>query len=300
MDNKRIWALTDGRPGNDNQTIAVAGELGKYTVKRITFNKWATLPNLLLGTSSIGIDTKLDEPYPDVIIATGRKLSRVARIIKKNSKAKIIQLMWPEHGVNDFDLIFAPEHDQLSPRKNLISTVGAANRVRPDMLAAEVEKWCKRIPSDNLKFAAVLVGDIDDEEARLLVSHINSMSPYPLITTSRRTSASVIEILKTRIERERYLYEWKPETENPYYGFLGLADFIITTEDSISMMAESCTTGKPVYIMQSAVPKKHKLFSKSLFDAKLARPLLGSTLEVHEYQPLNTLQFITRHISERI
>jgi hypothetical protein len=46
-----------------------------------------------------------------------------------------------------------------------------------------------------------------------------------------------------------YFYRWTPQpTENPYFGFLGLADSIIVTGDSMSMVAEACATRKPVYI----------------------------------------------------
>ena len=76
-----IWALTDGRPGNDNQVIAVAQKLGEYENRRIEFAPCASLPNFFLGTSDLGIFTELDPPCPDIVIAAGRKISRVARII---------------------------------------------------------------------------------------------------------------------------------------------------------------------------------------------------------------------------
>ena len=82
---KGVWALTDGRPGNDNQTIAVASALGDYENKRIEFAPSASLHNMLLGTSDLGIITKLDAPWPKITIGAGRKLARVARIIKKES-----------------------------------------------------------------------------------------------------------------------------------------------------------------------------------------------------------------------
>jgi hypothetical protein len=46
-----------------------------------------------------------------------------------------------------------------------------------------------------------------------------------------------------------YLYEWQPDqSENPYLAYLALADILIVTGESESMLAEAAATGKPVYI----------------------------------------------------
>src|SRR5262249_1170230 len=44
------------------------------------------------------------------------------------------------------------------------------------------------------------------------------------------------------------IFDWAARGDNPYLAFLGLADAIIVTGDSISMLAEACATGKPVHI----------------------------------------------------
>ncbi len=295
-----IWALTDGRPGNDNQVIAVAAALGEYENHQIEFSPSAGLPNFLLGTSDLGIITKLDAPWPNIVIAAGRKLSRVARIIKKespqNNKTKIIQLMWPGYGASDFDIIFTPEHDNLKPRKNVIATNGPPNLMTPQLLKASAEKWQARIPIDEKPAIAVLIGNISEDEVKKLASDLNSTTGYLMITTSRRTPPNIIAILKDRLTRERYLYEWAPNAENPYLGFVALADFIIVTEDSISMMSECVTSGKPTYIFPVDVPEKHKRFSQSLFNSGKARLLKGENLESYNYEPLDTLGFIVGKI----
>jgi hypothetical protein len=45
------------------------------------------------------------------------------------------------------------------------------------------------------------------------------------------------------------LFRWRHgAADNPYLGFLALADSIIVTGDSVSMLIEACVTGKPVHI----------------------------------------------------
>jgi len=41
---------------------------------------------------------------------------------------------------------------------------------------------------------------------------------------------------------------WNGRNENPYLGLLSLADAIVVTSDSVSMISEACFTGKPVYV----------------------------------------------------
>ena len=51
------------------------------------------------------------------------------------------------------------------------------------------------------------------------------------------------------------LYRWRPDDpDNPYLGFLALADRIIVTSDSMSMLVEATATGKPVFVFDLADP----------------------------------------------
>ena len=82
-----IWALTEDRPGNNSQSIGLATALGwPYEVKEVRFSVLARLPNRLLGASRIGIDSarsaSMAPPWPDLVIATGRRLAPVARWIQ--------------------------------------------------------------------------------------------------------------------------------------------------------------------------------------------------------------------------
>ncbi|HEX3209036.1 MAG TPA: ELM1/GtrOC1 family putative glycosyltransferase, partial [Geminicoccaceae bacterium] len=45
------------------------------------------------------------------------------------------------------------------------------------------------------------------------------------------------------------LFRWTREaTDNPYFGYLALADAIVVTCESATMLAEACATRKPVYM----------------------------------------------------
>ena len=59
---KTIWALFDDRVGSVNQAKGIIQALGNeydVTYKHITYNRWASLPNCLLGASKAGISKAL-------------------------------------------------------------------------------------------------------------------------------------------------------------------------------------------------------------------------------------------------
>lgn len=69
------------------------------------------------------------------------------------------------------------------------------------------------------------------------------------MTTSARTSTAAVDVLEKNLDVPRFFFKWaKDATGNPYFAFLGLADELIVTGDSMSMLTEACFTRKPVYI----------------------------------------------------
>jgi hypothetical protein len=73
-----------------------------------------------------------------------------------------------------------------------------------------------------------------------------------LITTSARTPAPAVEALCREVSVPSFLYRWRPDdADNPYFAFLSLAEQLIVTGDSVSMMAEACSTAKPVFLFDT-------------------------------------------------
>ena len=99
---KRIWVLTDDRAGNNAQALGVAESTGfAVETKRVYYTKCAVLPNFLRGATTLGVAretlNEIKPPYPDFVVAAGRRAAPLARYVKKKSagKTKIVQLMFP-------------------------------------------------------------------------------------------------------------------------------------------------------------------------------------------------------------
>ena len=69
---------------------------------------------------------------------------------------------------------------------------------------------------------------------------------------------------------------WDGEGENPYFAFLAAADFVVVTQDSVNMVAEAASTGKPVYIAAVDGDQwRKRLFHADLAEQGIAKPFRG-------------------------
>jgi mitochondrial fission protein ELM1 len=109
-----------------------------------------------------------------------------------------------------------------------------------------------------------------------------------LATTSRRTGPEATEAIGAGLGRVLHqLYRWGEPGENPYTGFLALADAIVVTADSIGMLSEACATAAPVFVAapELAGPRQKRLIA-GLIQAGHARHL-GRGLAEWKRTPLD-------------
>lgn len=293
----KIWALLDDRMGNVNQVLGVAEALKMpFEVKKINYNKWVKLPNLLRGASVLGIDEKslpeidlAPDSLPDLIIGAGRRIYPLMRYLKKKSggKTKIVQLMNPGlAGFRQADLIVLPMHDRYKGHsKNVVQTLGAPHRVTEDKLKDELEKWRPVFEKYPQPRVSVIVGGatkkapFTEQMAEQLALSVLNMEPASiLVTTSRRTPKEVVALLERMFPpKKTYFYKFGDQGENPYFGLLAWGSSIVVTGDSMSMCSEACAAGVPVYIFapKGTMGRKHQLFHRQLYRSGYAT-MLGS------------------------
>jgi hypothetical protein len=70
-----------------------------------------------------------------------------------------------------------------------------------------------------------------------------------LICGSYRTPQAAMKAVAENVRVPARIFDWREaRRDNPYLALLGLARAIVVTGDSMTMLAEACATGKPVYI----------------------------------------------------
>lgn len=284
-----IWGLVDDRAGHSTQTVGLLEHLGvPYSKKTMHYNALAALPNLF-NPSGLAHLTKesLEEiapPYPDMVVAAGRRLAPVLRAIKRASPDTItIYLMWPDK-INGLDLIIAPRHDNPPPYKNVIETSAPLTAITEKGLNAARVTFTQHVAHLPKPWIAVCLGapikgmeyTLDDWRSMIAKCQRLARKGALLITTSRRTPLEVEEMLEREITGPSYLHFYHAGSSyNPYTGFLACADAICVSGDSLSMCAEAVATGKPLFIHapEHATAYKHLAQHQVFYDNKLAMPL---------------------------
>ena len=321
---KSVWVLADQYIGNLNQCLGVAEALGlPHHTKRISYNYLARLTNLVLGSTLVHVSkdraSTILAPWPDVVIASGRRTVPVARAIKHFSGGRtfLVQTMWPGPPTVDLDLIATPFHDRPKTHTNLIRTIGAPHNVTQRRLKSAAEEWQQRLGNVSRPRIALLVGgntrrykfnpELATRLGREVSALVRKWGGGLLVSTSRRTDLAAREALLKSLEGCGEIYVWRDEYgDNPYLAYLALSDAVIVTGDSTSMCTEACATGRPVYIFAPAhaTAPKHKRLHRMLYEYGSAQPLSAAlnsaTLTGWSYEPINDAAIIAREIGRRI
>ncbi len=311
---QKILVLTDHRPGTNNQSLALAQEIGlEYEVIEVKHSFLSMLPNFFLNSSWLRLEKNSGEAlqnklqkdgYPDLIISGGRRLAVIAKIIKEQSEfySRIIQIMKPQLPVTVFDIIILPEHDEFKYRqdKRLIFMIGALNLITKDSLSLAKEQFLTTIGANKKNKIALLLGGktrgykFSKSQAVDLAKFINKIAKKEkatiLIANSRRTEEKINKILKNNLDCDYQFFDWKDyksSNRNPYKAILAYSDKLIVSADSISMISECCSTQKPTYVFNcNKMPsKKHQRFLQYMLRNVFVKKLNTNKGYLKEFEP---------------
>ncbi len=205
----------------------------------------------------------LEGPWPDLIITVGRRPSMAALWVRRQSgnRTRIVLVGKPSGRMGEFALVVASAENQMPPLANFLPTTLPLMRVKAEEVDAEAQAWEARFGQLRRPLIAMLVGGetnpfvMNPAVAKRLAATarwvVEELGGTPYVTTSRRTGAGVLEVLRAELPPEAVLYEWYADADpadNPYRALLGSADGFIVTGDSVSMMVEVIYLHKPLAI----------------------------------------------------
>ncbi|MGB4106997.1 MAG: mitochondrial fission ELM1 family protein [Alphaproteobacteria bacterium] len=303
----KCWIITEGLAGTENQCIGVAEALGvEAEIKRVALRQpWKSLSPWLGFESAQTFEPAPSPPWPDLLIASGRKSIAASRYIRKASKGKTftVQIQDPRISPVHFDLVAVPEHDP-SRGSNVIVTAASPNRITTEKLVAAREKFAEFEKLTGPRVAVLVGGDskshkMTREITMRLAEQLKKLDAGLMVTTSRRTGEENTRILKDALSGPN-IFIWDGSGENPYFGMLAWADFILVTKDSASMLSDAATTGKPVYVIPlEGGSKRLDKLHENLREKGITRPFDGR-LENWSYERLQDSQKIAREIRARL
>jgi mitochondrial fission protein ELM1 len=296
-----VWVLHDAKPGMASQALGLAEATGfPFVEKRLMVRRpwqWLTPPLWVapLHAATEG-GRRLGPPWPDLVIGCGRNTVRPALAIREASGGRTLtaQVQDPRYGRGRFDLLVVPEHDRLRG-PNVLVTRGAVHRVVPERLAAERRRFpgLEGLPRPVL---GVLIGGANrayrldlrrlGEIAESVAAAVRRGGGSALVTPSRRTGAAGLAVLREKLAGVPGMV-WDGTGDNPYFAYLAIADALLVTADSVSMISEAAATGKPVHIIElPGGDAKFARFHDTMRQAGIIRPFSGE-FEHWSYTPLD-------------
>ncbi len=269
---RQVWVIAGYRAGEHSQLIALADALGlPYELKKLDYRSLEFRTNIFRGSDLRGIrtaqSTPLQPPWPDLVLEAGMRNEPVGRWIRDQSggRTKIVHVGRPWADPERFDLVITTPQYRLPQRPNVLQNMLTMHSVSAARMAAAAEHWQQTLASLPQPRIAVIVGGhsgpytFGARAAARLARQASQLAQARggslLLTSSARTAPAALRALDEGTAAvPRHFYRWREADEqNPYFAYLALADELIVTADSISMLTEACATGKPVYMFDPGV-----------------------------------------------
>ena len=302
--------LTEGMHGMISQVEGLAKALDlDFIHEKIELNNfWKMIPPKFTPVKDFVFKNRIVNDF-NIVISCGRKSVIPSIYLKKKLKEKImnIHIQDPKVLLGNFDYIIAPEHDGLIG-SNVLQSKGAIHYLRDNEL--EENKSYLKPQINKEKIVSFIVGgpnryyDYEDDIIDSIFSKVKKNfidNDYQLIfIPSMRTPKNIIHKAKEYFDDNQIIVQ--DIDKKAYLSSLELADHIVVTCDSTSMISEAAITGKPIYVAQMPNVKKNDRFQKffELFKSLNIIKNLDNSVEKWNYQKLNETDRISSYIKDQL
>lgn len=302
-ESKRVLVLSDSKPGHVNQSISLSNiieeefknsktrvielKLSRFTRTLCDIIVLLNIDKLFKKNSLLAqllFKNKFDDlfRYTDLTISAGSSLSSANRIISSAVNSKSSVIMKPNVKASAFDRVLLPAHDikdhDLCP-DNVIQIAGALKFVNKQQISEDNNDFINKFSIEEAsKYATILIGgpiktnNLDKTKIKQeivdLKDFIKEKGYQIMISTSRRTPQWLESFIDKEFKDESVnIIANKENFSYAINALLNLADFTVSTADSISMVTEAATF-KPTLIIDLfdtlKVSTKHRVNIESL------------------------------------
>jgi uncharacterized protein len=303
------WILSEAYAGLQAQALGLGEAAGLRVDARVLRPsapwRWIS-PRFWPAPCSIAGDA-ICGALPDLAIGCGGKAAVVLAALHRRG-LPAVQVQHPRMDPRRFDLVVVNRHDDLAGA-NVLVTRTALHRVTPERLAKAAETWREHLAALPRPLVAVLVGGsngrhrLDLPVGTALAGQLADMMRQDrvglMLTPSRRTDPRVVQALRERLAPEG-AWIWDMQGDNPYFGLLALADAIVVTEDSVSMVSEAVATTAPVLLVKlPGSSRRIDVFHGALLAEGRIRRFTGRC-ELWPTAPLNDTPFAAAELRRRL
>jgi hypothetical protein len=313
MKKLKTLLLTEGMHGMISQVEGMARALNTefdHKIIRLSF-PWNLVPPRLTPISEIILKDKIyliENEIPDLIISCGRKSVIPSILLKrKNKKIFSIHIQDPKVNFKNFDVIIAPEHDNLKG-DNVISSKGAIHYITQSDLEKAKPYLINKIKSQ--KIVSLILGgpnkyySFSNKELtgvfKKIKTNFISDGYKAIIIPSLRTPKRIIDLAINEFDSNNFVVN--SLDKQAYLSALALATCIVVTCDSTSMISEAATSGKPIFIAHMGSKKNNYRFRKffQLFKEMGITRELGERVQNWTYNKLNEAERIAAMINNKL
>ena len=303
--------LTEGSHGMISQVEGLAKALDlDFIHEKIELNNfWKLFPPKITPVKNFVFKNELGHEF-NIVISCGRKSVIASLYLKNKYKSKIINIhiQNPKVSLSNFDFIIAPKHDSLFG-ENVVTSKGAIHYLTNDELI-ENENYLKPRIDSQKKIISFIIGgpnkyyDYNDkiiDEIFLKIENNFIRNNYQaIIIPSMRTPKNIIEKAQNYFDKNQIIV--LDVDKKAYLSALKLADHIVVTCDSTSMISEAAITGKPIYVAQMPSIKSNQRFKEffNLFESLKIIKNLDSSVESWNYEKLDETNRISGYIKDKI
>ena len=309
---RKILVITDTKKSSINQCNALIDNYSKRKKTKINYQRIEKksihfLPNFFIYYYLViksFIKINLDFDY-DLIVSCGRISAPYSLLYKKFLKCKNIHILDPYLFRNRFDVIIIPSHDNVEPSnsKNIVQITGTFV-LKKKLSRDSINKFSKLFKKK--KIVSCFIGG-DGKSSKFskqnvinCVSRINNIDDKFCIVYcfSRRTSTMIKNTIKLKKKNRHLIFDY--DEINPYWYLIEKSEFFIVSEDSVSMISDTISSGKPVYIQKiDFVKRKIRYFVQILQKRGFVRYYSGK-LDIWRYEPLNESLRVSKIIERLI
>ena len=304
--------LTQGMHGMISQAEGLAKALDiDFTHHTVELNKfWKMIPPKITPISQ-NVYKIIDHENFDVIISCGRKSVIPSIHLKNNSNKKVfnIHIQDPKVDLKHFDFIVAPEHDSIKGQ-NVISTKGAIHYLTENEINENKDYLNSFIKKDERIIWTLIMGgptkyyDYSTKNINEIFKTLSELSKKHnfqlVIIPSMRTPTNIIQYANDYFGDDHTVI--MDVDKKAYLSALAIAQNIIVTCDSSSMISEAALTGKPIYVATILPKKNDKRFRRfrNLFSELNIIKNLGEEIEDWNYEKLDETNRVANIIKQKI
>ena len=291
------WAVTSGEDGMRTQARGLAQAVASVVIEKTieARSPWTWLTSLGAGPLAEGA---FAPPWPDLLITCGRRSVSLSMEVRAASAGRTltVHIQDPRAPPGAFDLVVAMDHDRIAAGPGVIKVATALHDLTSKSLKVEADIWRPRLaPLGHPLVGVIIGGDLKGRpftlgDARKLLAGLSRLRREAgaslAVTPSRRTPPAVRALLEGAFRGDANVFLWNLAGANPYHAILALADRLVVTSDSVSMVSEAISTPHPVEVFDLGFAR-HAGFLAGLVASGRVRRFEGDPAPPNSSEPVN-------------